>query len=55
VGALCGAGSLALREGLRGLGRWVAVANASFGMFLILFSLSRSLGFSAALRVPVGN
>jgi MFS family permease len=54
VGALTGALALASREGLRGLGRWVAWSAAAFGISEILFSLSRSLWLSAALLVPVG-
>ncbi len=53
-GALAGALLLAARRGIRGLGRWVALAAAGFGASLILFSLSRSLGLSVALLVPAG-
>ncbi|HKQ52636.1 MAG TPA: MFS transporter, partial [Pyrinomonadaceae bacterium] len=38
AGALIGALSLAMRKGVRGLGRWVAFASAGFGISLILFS-----------------
>jgi len=54
LGALLGAISLALREGLSGLGRWITVGNAVFGVFLILFALSRTFWLSAALLMPVG-
>jgi MFS family permease len=54
VGALAGALTLATRSGVRGLGRWVMTAAASFGVSLILFSLSRQLLLSALLLVPVG-
>ncbi len=54
VGALCGALTLAARTGIRGLGRWVAMAAAGFGTSLIAFSFSRSFGLSVALLVPVG-
>jgi len=54
VGALSGALSLARRQGLRGLGRWIAFATAGFGLSLILFSQSRVFWLSAALLVPVG-
>ncbi len=54
AGALAGALSLAMRKGVRGLGRWVAFASAGFGMSLILFSQSRTFWLSAALLVPVG-
>jgi MFS family permease len=53
-GALLGAVSLAARNRVRGLGRWVAVSTAGFGASLILFSLSHSYWFSAALLLPVG-
>jgi len=52
--ALGGAGVLAARKGIRGLGHWIALAAAGFGMSLILFSLSRSFWLSAALLVPAG-
>jgi MFS family permease len=54
AGALVGALSLAVRRGMRGLGRWVALSSAGFGASLILFSLSRSFWLSAALLVPAG-
>src|SRR6202021_3973695 len=54
VGALGGALTLASRTGVKGLGRWVAVACASFGTFLILFSLSRWYLLPVPLLVPVG-
>jgi MFS family permease len=54
VGALLGALTLATRTGVHGLGRWVTVSCAGFGVTLILFSLSRILWLSAALLVPVG-
>lgn len=54
LGALLGALALAARRSVRGLGRWIAVASASFGASIILFSLSRSFWLSAALLVPAG-
>jgi MFS family permease len=54
IGALIGALSLAARQGVRGLGRWVAFASLGFGVSIILFSLSRSFWLSAALLMPVG-
>lgn len=54
VGALAGAVSLALRRNVRGLGSWVAVSSAGFGLSLIAFAFSRSLWLSAALLVPAG-
>src|SRR5262249_21520825 len=35
VGALLGALTLASRRGVKGLGRWVAVSSAGFGVFLL--------------------
>ena len=54
LGALGGALSLVRRSGVRGLGRWVAVASGSFGLALMAFSSSRIFWLSAALLVPVG-
>jgi MFS family permease len=54
LGALVGALSLAARRGLRGLGRWVAMASAGFGACLVLFSFSRSFVLSLVLLVPLG-
>lgn len=54
VGALLGALTLAARTGLRGLGRWVALASVSFGASLILFAISRVFWISVAFLLPVG-
>lgn len=54
VGAVIGALVLAARSGVRGLGRWVAIACGGFGTFLILFAFSRWYLVSVALLVPVG-
>jgi len=54
VGAVIGALLLASRSGVRGLGRWVAMASGGFGVFLILFAFSRWYLVSVALLVPVG-
>jgi MFS family permease len=54
VGALLGALTLAMRTGLRGLGRWVAISCACFGASLILFSASRWFWVSVLLLIPVG-
>ena len=54
LGALCGALSLAMRSGVRGLGRWVATSAGAFGVWLMLFSLSRTFWLSALLLVPMG-
>src|SRR5205807_8510459 len=42
VGALLGALTLAFREGVKGLGRWVAWCCAGVGASLMVFALSRS-------------
>jgi MFS family permease len=54
LGSLFGALALVSRQGVRGLGRWVAISTAAFGLALIGFSLSRTFWVSAALLVPVG-
>jgi MFS family permease len=54
VGALFGALTLAFREGVKGLGRWVAVSCAGFGASLLMFSLSHSFWISVVLLLPVG-
>lgn len=54
VGALFGALMLAMRNGLRGLGRWVALSSGGFGASIILFAVSHWFWLSAALLVPAG-
>ena len=54
LGALGGALALLSRRGVRGLGRWVAVSAAAFGVALIAFSFSRTFWLSALLLIPVG-
>jgi MFS family permease len=54
VGALLGALTLAFREGVKGLGRWVAMCSAGFGVSLVLFSLSHKFWVSVILLLPVG-
>ncbi|HVI09295.1 MAG TPA: MFS transporter [Candidatus Binatia bacterium] len=54
VGALFGALTLAFRDGVKGLGRWVAWCCAGFGVSLVAFSLSRHFWLSALLLLPVG-
>ncbi len=54
VGALIGAITLASKQDLKGLGKWVAVCSAAFGVSLILFAYSRTFWLSAALLMPVG-
>jgi MFS family permease len=54
VGALLGALTLAVRSGVKGLGRWVSVCCAGFGVSLALFSFSKSFWLSVLLLLPVG-
>ena len=54
VGALLGALTLAMRSGVKGLGRWVTVCCAGFGVSLMLFAASKSFWLSVALLLPVG-
>jgi MFS family permease len=54
AGALLGAITIASRRDVRGLGRWVAVAAAGFGISLVAFSISHRLWVSAALLAPAG-
>jgi MFS family permease len=54
VGALCGAVVLATRKTVHGLGTWVAISCASFGVALLFFSFSRTLWLSCLLLVPTG-
>jgi len=54
AGALVGALALATRQGVRGLGNWVAVSTGVFGVSLILFAFSRSFWMAAVFLIPVG-
>jgi len=54
VGALLGALTLAVRSGVKGLARWVAVCCAGFGLSLILFAFSKWFWVSVLLLLPVG-
>jgi MFS family permease len=54
VGALLGALTLAVRSGVKGLGTWVSVCCAGFGISLMLFSFSTSFWISVILLLPVG-
>lgn len=54
LGATTGALMLASRRGVRGLGRYVAIAGTGFGTGLILFSLSRWYWLSICVLVPMG-
>jgi len=54
IGALLGALTLAFREGVKGLGRWVAACCAGFGVSLIVFAISHNFWVSVILLLPVG-
>ncbi len=54
VGALLGAMTLAFRQGVKGLGRWVAWCCAGFGASLVVFSMSHKFWLSVVLLLPVG-
>ena len=54
VGALLGALTLAFRQGVKGLGRWVAWCCAGFGTSLAVFALSHTFWISVLLLLPVG-
>jgi MFS family permease len=54
VGALLGALTLAFRQGVKGLGRWVAWCCAGFGASLMVFALSHKFWISVILLLPVG-
>ena len=54
VGALLGALTLAVRSGVKGLGTWVTVCCAGFGVSLMLFAFSKSFWVSVLLLMPVG-
>ena len=54
IGALCGAFYLASRNSVLGLGKIIAIAASSFGLGLILFSLSRNFVLSMAMLVITG-
>src|SRR5947207_1672871 len=54
VGALLGALTLAIRTGVKGLGKWVTVCCAGFGVSLILFAICKSFWISVLLLLPVG-
>ena len=54
VGAVIGALTLAMRPGIRGLGRLVAISSGFLGIFLMLFAASRFYWLSVVLLVPAG-
>ncbi|HUN89758.1 MAG TPA: MFS transporter [Terriglobales bacterium] len=54
IGALLGALTVAAKSGLRGLGKFVGIAAAGFGVSLVAFSQSRNFWLSFAFLIPVG-
>jgi len=54
IGALLGALTLALRSGVKGLGRLIVITCASFGVSIFLFSFSKNFWLSALLLLPAG-
>jgi MFS family permease len=54
VGSLIGSLLLASRGRLYGLGRWIMLGAAGFGLGLVLFSLSHSFWVSLLILVPAG-
>jgi MFS family permease len=54
VGALLGALTLAFRQGVKGLGSWVAWCSAGFGASLVVFAISHRFWVSVILLLPVG-
>jgi MFS family permease len=54
IGALGGALTLASRESIDGLPRWVARAACGFGVSILLFSNSSNFWLSALLLLPTG-
>lgn len=54
VGAVCGAVALAMASHAIRRGRLLAASTVSFSLFLIAFSLSRTLWLSSALLLAVG-
>jgi MFS family permease len=54
IGALIGAMTLAMRQEVRGLGKWVTLASIGFGIGLVLFGLSRIFWLSAVILAFIG-
>jgi MFS family permease len=54
VGAMIAALTLAVKKTVTGLGRWVAISSAGFGVSMILFSQSRWFWVSFVLLIPMG-
>jgi len=54
IGALCGAFYMAARNSVLGLGKIIAIAASTFGLGLILFSLSRNFVLSMTMLVLTG-
>jgi MFS family permease len=54
VGALIGSVMLAMRSSVRGLGRWVSISAAAFGISAIVFAFSRNFALSIIALIPLG-
>ena len=54
IGALLGALTLAVRTGVKGLGKLISICCAGFGVSLIVFAFSKIFWLSANLLIPVG-
>ena len=54
AGALIGSVMLAMRSSVRGLGRWVSISAAAFGISAIVFALSSNFALSIIALVPLG-
>ena len=54
IGALLGALTLAVRTGVKGLGKLISICCAGFGVSLIAFAFSKIFWLSANLLIPVG-
>jgi MFS family permease len=54
IGALLGALTLAVRTGVKGLGKLISICCAGFGVSLIVFAFSKFFWLSANLLIPVG-
>ena len=54
VGAFTGALVLAARKEVHGLGQWIMLSAAGFGISLLFFSFSTNIWLSAALLFPAG-
>jgi MFS family permease len=54
LGAMLGALTLAAKQNLKGLGRWIAISALAFGVSMILFAWSRNFWLSVILLLPLG-